>query len=123
MACRALGHWPRDLADLIAEYSDWTLNEKVVYLTGTWMPFSQDDDMHIVLSAPGLEILWYSEYRTLRIRIAHLGLNPKVILKSVAGLGDAILSRDWTGGGYSYRPMPMSESEIATLDKWLETVK
>ena len=120
MACRALGFWPKDLADLIASYSDWTLNEKVSHLTGKWM-IREDDNMRVVLNSPYFEIAWYRSCSLLKIRSIHLDGFDRILARSIDGLCDAIASRDWdwTGKGR----MPMSESEIVILDEWLGTVK
>ena len=123
MACRALGLWPRELADIIAEYSDWTIQEKVDKLIG---PPPCTADLWTRKSNP----LFYHERLSLRwsdggfivVANATMYWSDDTFHIAPYRLGEILTSRHWSCI-YGTGNRPMSTTEIEILDKWLATVK
>ena len=128
MACRALGIWPKELADIIAEYSDWTISEKVIKLIGKRPP-KWSAIMSIIFESPmGMRIEWSRFDGNLYVntdRYGHDNISHAygVFFMSPEDLCDAVISRYWrnfVGVRYGRR---MTDWEIAIMDAWLATVK
>lgn len=102
---RALDFWPDPIADLIAEYSVFSLQEKVILRTNKPDAFLQTECVS----------LWWSGGRLLVKRKKFFYCFDT----SPASLSDSIACKEWRHDGFSEGKM--TYSEVLALNTWLDS--